>query len=491
MPIRELMTVHNPTLGIYRRAFSTAYGHFGRNVLMSVDRRYSECWGATLGALYDSDGDLIAASVRDGGRRGDLVVCVDPPRLIARQALRIDRHLAGRTLYLGQFMMHYGHFLVETMARFWSVGLGSYDHFAFFPFRPEGAPAAFLEFQTIFLEKFQIPTAKITILEAPTSFEEIHVPEQLCTINHRANIHMANIYRHIAAPYVQDRGNRRIFLSRLQPFERVANVTAVEAVFRDLDFEIVYPETLDLHAQIALYANCGVMAGLGGSALHNCLFSREGIALIELGDIRSRTQPVPTQEVVNQAAGVEDHFVVYEGTPAGEMDTVKLRRTLLELPLLGRSVPPHQRTSDFHAHSLANHYPWPGTLTAHVSNVGDVVKAGGLEIGGDRAGRSAIEGFSIALDRAAPFGLEYKALLPDGTWTGWRAPGTFVGSRGQAQPLRGYAVRLDDAARGRFRCVCLGRFEGQDGVVAAADGTDCTASGGGRMMGMQLQLRRA
>ncbi len=491
MPFLDQMTVHNPTLGIYHHALSTAFKHFSRNELVSTDRRYHHCWGATIGALYDRNGELIVLSERDGGRAGDLVVGVDPPRIVARDGLRIERILAGRTLYLGQFMMHYGHFLVETMSRFWSVELGAYDHFAFFPFDPKGAPEGFLDYQKVILAKFDIPVDKITIMEEPTAFEEIHVPEALYTINHRANIHMANVYRRIAAAYAQDGGTPRIFLSRQQPYARVTNVTAVETVFRELDFEIMYPETLDLPAQWALYANCSVMAGLAGSALHNCLYCREGTALIDLGDIRSREEPLRTQKIINQAAGIEAHFVAYEGSPAGEMDTAQLRRTLQALPLLRRRVPAGRKDNDFEAHNMAYHYPWPAKLTAHVSNLGDVVKAGALEIGGAREGRSAIEGFSIALDRTAPFGLEYKALLPDGTSTAWSGPGTFVGSRGQAKPLRGYAVRLDDATQGRFRCVCLGRFAGEDGVVEAFDGNTCMASGGGHLVGLQLQLRRA
>jgi hypothetical protein len=361
----------------------------------------------------------------------------------------------------------------------------------FFPFDPKGTPDAFLDYQTITLEKFGIAAHRVTILEAPTAFEEIHVPEPLYTINHRANIHLANIYRRFATFYAQDGRSRRIFLSRLQPYTRVANVTAVEEVFRELDFEMVYPETLDLPAQLALYANCSVMAGFAGTALHNCLYCREGTALIELGDTRSRDEPLRTQRIVNQATGVEAHFIAYDGSESGVMDTAALRVALRALPLLGRSVPPYLKDGDFMARNMADHYPWPATLTAHVSGVGDVFRTGYLEIGGQATGRTAIEGFSIALERTAPFGLEYKALLQDGTWTAWSTPGLFVGSRGMSKPIRGYAVRLDAAAEGRFRCVCLGRFAGEDGIVEAADGALCESASGGNLRGLQIQLRRA
>jgi hypothetical protein len=96
MPISDLIRVHEPSMTTYRHAFSTEFGLFSRDELQSVDRRYGHCAWATMGALYDLEGSIIESSVRDGGRSGDLVVDLDPPRLIEGLGPEKPAYLRGR-----------------------------------------------------------------------------------------------------------------------------------------------------------------------------------------------------------------------------------------------------------------------------------------------------------------------------------------------------------------------------------------------------------
>jgi hypothetical protein len=476
MPIRDMVRVHNPRMETYRGAFSTEFRLFTRDELQSANRAYGHCSRATLGAIYDSDGHLITLSERGGGRYGDLVVGLDAPWLIMRDDLTEMRHVPGKSLFLGNFMNHYGHFLVETMARFWSLDTGDFDNYIFFPFTFNDGKIMDYAFHKTVLRTYGIPLDKIIFLRSPTTFEEIHIPEQLLTINVNANINLPKIYRKMTQAVLKDTALSRIFLSRLQPYARVANIPEVEDVFRDFDFD--------------RYANGRVMAGFAGSALHNCLFCREGTFLIEIGDIRSHSRPLITQGIANQVAGMEERYIPYIGSADGRIDTDALRRELAAVSLLAKDRAAATPASDFQARDVAHHYMWPGTMTLHMSNIGDIARSGKLEVSGIVEGRSAIEGFSIALDDTAPFAIEYKALLNDNTWTAWSPSGTFLGSRGKAKPIRGYAARLTSPGEPRFRCLCLGKFAGHAGLAEAFDGEDCVSPAGGHMLGLQLQLRR-
>ena len=491
MPIRDLIRVQTPRLTIHPRAFSTGFRTCTRDELQSVDRRFGHCSHATLGALYDRHGNLIEMAQRDGGRAYDLVCELDPPRVIKKQILQSRTFLPGKTLFLGNYMNLYGHFLVETMSRFWALATDTFDHYAFFPFVHRRNMIETFDFHRLFLQHFGITPDRMVVLQAPVEFEEVHVPERLCTINHCANIDLPSVYRDLSRQHAKLTGSDRIFLSRHQPYARISNVTEVEEVFRELDFEIIYPETLDLPTQMGLYAGCRVLAGFAGSALHNCLFCEPGTALIELGDIRTSTHSLPTQLIVNQASGVEAHYVPYVGSPEGHVDTATLRRTIPALSLLIRSGSPPSYSADFHSRSRANHYTWPATLTVHLSNIGDMTRVGSLLVDGHKTeSRIAIEGLLISLDSDAPFGIEYRVFQHDGTWTEWSGSGTFLGSRGVSQPIRGYAARLTGPGAARFRCVCLGKFAAQPVIVEAVDGDDCTATDGAFLMGLQMQLRR-
>jgi hypothetical protein len=490
MPIRELIKIHDPKIEIHRRAFSTEFRQFSRDELQSVEKGFGHCTRATLGAIYDGDANLITLSERGGGRNSDLVVGLDPARLVDRHNLKTPVYVPGRSLFLGHYMNHYGHFLVETMARFWAVNIAKFEHYVFFPFIFNDGNIADLEFHNIIFDKCGIDKQKIIFLRNPTKFEEIFVPERLTTINICANIKASEIYRNISDSYIKKGEGNRIFLSRLQPYGRVENVPQVEEVFREFGFDILYPEILPYERQLKSYANCRIMAGFAGSALHNCVFCREGTVLIEIGDKRSQGRPLSTQKITNQIARVEERFVPYRGTPEGSIDIDNLRQELRNLSILVPDEGDRRKNSEFHSRSFFNHYVWPATMTLHLANTGDVMRIGTLEQTGLKDGHARIEGMSIELNKDAPFGIEYKILQHNNVWTDWSESGTFLGARGHSLPIKGYAVRLIGSNPMGFRCVCLGRFAGYSAIVEASEGEDCKSDDGAPLMAIQIQLQR-
>ena len=79
-----------------------------------------------------------------------------------------------------------------------------------------------------------------------------------------------------------DRGRRRLYVARRARTAafRLVNEEAVRAVFVDLGFEVVAPETMTFDEQRALFADAAVVAGETGAALTNMLFAPAATTLI-------------------------------------------------------------------------------------------------------------------------------------------------------------------------------------------------------------------
>jgi hypothetical protein len=298
--------------------------------------RHSSFKAYTRGCLHDADGARVELSVRVGGVGGDQAMSIDPDLLPPGQ--RGGTWLSGRTLYLGTFMNHYGHFITESLSRYWRQEAAGFDHFVAYPFMHDHGEIRIQAFHRYLAGLLEVPLDRMAVLRSQTVFDEIVVPEQLWTYNTHVNASMREIYGRITARHAGRRSSGRLFLSRTRS-PRLANALAVEEAFAGFGFRVLYPERIPIAEQLALYANCEILAGLSGSAMHNCLFARPGLMTIEVGDARARHKPVRMQLIANELAQVDARFIPFgeaEGIRIDPSDVRKgLRDALGELPRYG------------------------------------------------------------------------------------------------------------------------------------------------------------
>ena len=298
--------------------------------------RHASFKAYTRGCLYDAEGARVDPSLRVGGIAGDQTASIDPAVLPPEQ--RGGSWLTGRTLYLGPFMNHYGHFITEGLSRYWKQDIGPVDHVVAYPFMHNSGNILIEDFHRHLAGLLHVPLDRMAILRSQTVFDEIVVPEQLWTNNVQVNAHMRAVYERIRARHIRPKSSGRLFLSR-PASKRLGNPLAVEETFAGFGFRVIYPERVPIAEQLALYANCEVLASLSGSGMHNCLFARPGLMTIEVGDTRSRRSPVLMQRMANELAQVEAHFIPFgEGTEADIAPKVvrkHLRKILSELPRRG------------------------------------------------------------------------------------------------------------------------------------------------------------
>jgi hypothetical protein len=91
--------------------------------------------------------------------------------------------------------------------------------------------------------------------------------------------------------------NNLSYKSRIMPYERIyisrskvngrklLNEKLVEDLFYSLGFEIIHPQELSIYDQVKLFSEAKYIAGSGGSAMHNTLFSNEECKVLIISSI--------------------------------------------------------------------------------------------------------------------------------------------------------------------------------------------------------------
>jgi capsular polysaccharide biosynthesis protein len=359
----EVISFDEPKLLRFRDARSCAFRVYDKTQVCAVDRRFAHCLRFVEAGLYDEHGKLIQLSERQGGLLGEHNLNVSPLRLPVDIFNKDQRRIAGRSIFLGFFMGHYGHFITETLSRCWSLAsYNTYDHYIFYKFMFKQWEV----FHDFFLQSVGIPREKILFLDAEAIFDDIDVPEQLWIMNGRGNAALTQFYARFGA---RPRGSRRLFLS-LDPSgpslrSRLANMGEVEDIFREYGFEILYPEALDPGRQMEAYNNAAILAGFSGSALHNCIFAPRGCQVIEIGDTRSPKDYLQPQKVANALVAAKAcHFAYVEGSAprsiSGEHVLKELKQIVAAVPrteisraAAAKPLPKHLKRSDVLNHILS------------------------------------------------------------------------------------------------------------------------------------------
>lgn len=284
------------------------------------------------GCVYDRSGRLVSVAQRT--KNHVAWKPTDPDQLPSD----VDIHdvFEEKCIYLGHYSGHYGHFLLETLSRFWILQQNiDYDWLIFQPFIHDiPHPSTFSPARVSF-ESFNINPKKIVVARNPTRCKHLIVPNALVEINNFANPAQATVYKQIAEycnKISQKRNNllykilnptvhsaqkhHRLYLSRrkLKSSHYIKNEAEVEKMFRNFGFHVIYPETLDFRDQVTLYNKAEVLAGFSGSALHNSVFLQKGALVITLGDLRRPSENHPNQKLSDALSGAQSVFVEFQGT---------------------------------------------------------------------------------------------------------------------------------------------------------------------------------
>lgn len=257
--------------------------------------------------LYDLSGRRIDATMhlREGRPLRRVTPTIEPPRDPAL--------LEDPVVYGGHLPKHFGHFLLESLARLWaypSLDLG---------------PLPFVHSRTVFhlherelLEAALGPHgASLHALTEPTRLSSVLVPELGVILGEDYHPEMCAVYDTIRGSLTGPVGapdDTPVYLSRTQlpaDLRATRNEPELEERLATRGFRIVHPQELPIEEQIRTVAGARTVVGLEGTALHLTLFrSLRPARTISLGT----RLPQPHQVRIDLLRG-SDHRHVHAEFP--------------------------------------------------------------------------------------------------------------------------------------------------------------------------------
>jgi capsular polysaccharide biosynthesis protein len=224
------------------------------------------------GCLYNRDGQRIEHSCLKQDKK---YLVKDA---ISYSGTKDLETFAGNTIYLGIILGHYGHFLLETISRWWSLidRLQDFDYYLFHLPNPKILEKSWVK---ELLALAGIEREKIIYFEKPTKIQSVFVPEASLQIGS----HIFKQYREVCQHLISlidltkiQTTDRPLYLSR-RLLNRGARKVAGEELLEDLllrnGFHVVHPQFLSIEEQIYLINRHEHIVGIVGSAMHNLVFS--------------------------------------------------------------------------------------------------------------------------------------------------------------------------------------------------------------------------
>lgn len=245
-------------------------------------------WDSEWGLYHPDGGANIAEASYFQGPPG-------PPRIGQSDFTAVRPDSAepappGPYLYGGVIIPHYGHFLISSTARLWPL-LGRRTN-AKIVFHSEVALEDLFSIPYIadVLGALDIAETDLAIFTRPTLLTNLLIPEpsfQETTYAHWRHAELCHTVgrRLRGSPAPGTPSSRAVYLSKCKLQSGVWNiVNETEMVVRlqQAGVDIVYPETLSLDEQIAVFERYPVIAGLAGSALHTTLFAQRPNRIVGL-----------------------------------------------------------------------------------------------------------------------------------------------------------------------------------------------------------------
>lgn len=259
--------------------------------------------GKLLMGVYGEDGAYVEGTVLDrrSGERGAQV-----PRELFPDVTDAE---VPEAIYAGPLYYHFGHFLLESLARLWYAA------------QHPDVPLVWAgqhNWQDLELRPWQREILDIlglgnptSVLVAPTRYARLHLPD----IGYRYDDwihpeHAAFLGRYAPAAPVP---GRRLWLSRGQIAKDVRDLNSgpTERRLRQAGWTVVHPETLSVREQLEHLARAEVVAGEEGSAFHALILLAD-VAGKKLHVLRRHGVEHANMHTVGDALGLDQTFHTLE-----------------------------------------------------------------------------------------------------------------------------------------------------------------------------------
>lgn len=187
-------------------------------------------------------------------------------------------YLRGEYFYLDtEYPGVYGHVTTEIISRLWAWNKAKTinPNLKVLVFPRAGEPDI-PSYERLILSGYGISDDDIYVLTEPSTVESLVAATPMFSNPKFANPQIKSVWKTIRDNLRSNTQEtpQKVFLTRPRGLARdCRNAAELEDMFESFGFTILRPETLPLGEQIDLFINAKVIAGYGGSALLNAVFS--------------------------------------------------------------------------------------------------------------------------------------------------------------------------------------------------------------------------
>ncbi len=225
--------------------------------------------------------------------------------LAVAEAMAPVRRIAGRHVFAGLLLPHFGHAIVETLSRAWYLRAHPGES-PLWLMRAGQPSRAALDL----LDVLGLGAPATTILREPVQVEELVVPAQGCAFG--GFFHSAQAAALAVRDFGPPRPAHRVWLSRSALPEGTARIEGeaiLEEMLRAAGWTILAPERLSLVDQLAALAGAEEIAGFMGSAFHLLLLLDGVTARVRILDRRLPADLVRTYVEIAAAKGLRQEVL--------------------------------------------------------------------------------------------------------------------------------------------------------------------------------------
>lgn len=254
------------------------------------------------GGVLDKFGRFVAGLVPK--------VCVSAPMgMSCNRAYHVaESEIENRdesVVFGGVLFDHYGHLITDSTARLWYLA-GHPEDNRKVVFVKTPSMCLVPEDPAVFLQLLGMPDDRIEIVERPTRFTQIVVPEQAMYAYEGFRPEWASVFDLIRSN-VPPSPHKKIYFSRAR-FQKgdTLNEDVFENYYRDRGFHVVYPEECSLREEISLTAGADELVATIGTLSHQFVFAKRGAHATVL--CRTDT-PLKRQLMIGAARNLQCDYV--------------------------------------------------------------------------------------------------------------------------------------------------------------------------------------
>ena len=254
------------------------------------------------GGVVDAKGNFVAGSIRVNKRYPGYMSVIRGYKVKPEEL----QHSQEEVIFGGVILRHFGHFLVECMSRLWYVlqGKGQGKKIVFIANGWKSDPK-----MAEFLELLGIDIGRVVILEHPTQFVSVTVPEESV---HSWGQFYTKEYRQIYQKLreaVSASNYKKIYLThrKYKSALTCCNEKYFEDYFADKGYAVISPEQYSLPEQVALLKGAEEVACMVSTLSHLILLAKPHTKLTML--TRTSDNVLVAQCLINEAAQADWYII--------------------------------------------------------------------------------------------------------------------------------------------------------------------------------------